>query len=166
VAKAAKTERPAKKSTSKTSLAQATSPTAPAAAARTGPAARHEAAQASREPDEAQLEALAEKQSHPVTLAPGPHMLDANPAIPASLPAAPANGDLVFEVQSKLTRLGYAPGPADGALTPRTRRAIMHFQNDAGLQPTGEIDSELLRRLRTTRQVDLRFDRGPAPVAR
>lgn len=116
------------------------------------------------EPDEAELEAMAEQQSRPVVLAPGPRMLDASPAIPASLPTR-LNGDLVYDVQSKLMRLGYSPGPVDGTLSPQTRNAIMHFQNDIGLAPTGEIDAELLRRLRTTRQVDLRFVRGPMPMS-
>ncbi len=142
----------------------------PAAVHKTKPVERRiehqDVARPGNEPDEAEIEALADQQAHPVTLAPGPRMLDASPAIPASLPTPTASGDLVYDVQAKLTRLGYSPGPVDGALSPQTRRAIMHFQNDAGMTPTGEIDSELLRRLRTARQVDLRFEEGPQPVAR
>lgn len=142
----------------------------PAAVRKTKPVKRpiehQDGTRPGNEPDEAEIEALADQQAHPVTLAPGPRMLDASPAIPASLPTPTASGDLVYDVQAKLTRLGYSPGPVDGALSPQTRRAIMHFQNDAGMTPTGEIDAELLRRLRTARQVDLRFDEGPQPVAR
>lgn len=134
------------------------------AAAPSKPVASQTAAHHRNEPDEAEIEAMAERQSGPVVLAPGPRMLDASPAIPASLPTR-VSGDLIYDVQSKLMRLGYSPGPIDGTFSPQTRNAVLHFQNDMGLRPTGEIDAELLRRLRTTRQVDLRFVRGPMPLS-
>lgn len=54
---------------------------------------------------------------------------------------------LVRKVQSALLRLGYAPGPADGLMGPRTKRAIRRFQRDNGLRQTGVPSSVLLSRL-------------------
>lgn len=42
-------------------------------------------------------------------------------------------------VQLALTALGYAPGPADGDIGPRTRAAVVAFQEDAGLEPDGVV---------------------------
>lgn len=64
-----------------------------------------------------------------------------------------ASDPLVVEIQIKLTLLGYAPGPADGALREQTHDAIRAFQLDAGLETTGEIDSALITRLRETKRV-------------
>ena len=70
---------------------------------------------------------------------------------------SPAGSEMVAEVQTRLSTLGYAPGPADGALREQTRDAIRAFQTDAGLPSTGEIDSSLVARLRRTEQVHWRF---------
>lgn len=51
-------------------------------------------------------------------------------------------------VQSALQRRGYTPGPADGILGERTRRAIEAFQRDQGMTADGLISPGLLRRLR------------------
>ena len=51
-------------------------------------------------------------------------------------------------VQSALQRRGYTPGPADGVLGERTRRAIEAFQRDQGMTADGLISPALLRRLR------------------
>ncbi|HUD50106.1 peptidoglycan-binding domain-containing protein, partial [Parvibaculum sp.] len=155
-ADAASLKKPARETAARTNKTVAAAPSKPVASQT---AAHHR-----NEPDEAEIEAMAERQSGPVALAPGPRMLDASPAIPASLPTR-MNGDLIYDVQSKLMRLGYSPGPIDGTFSPQTRNAVLHFQNDMGLRPTGEIDAELLSRLRTTRQVDLRFVRGPMPLS-
>lgn len=70
----------------------------------------------------------------------------------------PAGSEIVAEVQTLLSALGYAPGPADGALRTQTRDAIRAFQIDASLPSTGEIDINLLTRLRRTEQVHWRFN--------
>lgn len=75
----------------------------------------------------------------------------------AATPPSPAGSEIVAEVQTRLSTLGYAPGPADGALREQTRDAIRAFQTDAGLPATGEIDGSLVARLRRTEQVHWRF---------
>ena len=50
-------------------------------------------------------------------------------------------------VQRELSRRGYDPGPADGAMGPRTRGAIRAFQGDRGLAITGRADEALKRAL-------------------
>lgn len=51
-------------------------------------------------------------------------------------------------VQSALQRRGYTPGPADGLMGERTRRAIEAFQRDNGMSPDGLVSPSLIARLR------------------
>jgi hypothetical protein len=63
------------------------------------------------------------------------------------VPAALARHD-VAELQRLLAALGFDPGPIDGAAGPRTREAVMRYQEARGLSATGAPDRGLLRRLR------------------
>jgi hypothetical protein len=56
-------------------------------------------------------------------------------------------GDELTGIQARLRNLGHSPGPIDGEMGPRTRRAIETFQRDEGLQVTGELDDETMQRL-------------------
>ncbi|MEO5721547.1 MAG: peptidoglycan-binding domain-containing protein [Chthoniobacterales bacterium] len=56
-------------------------------------------------------------------------------------------GQVIASVQAELQRLGYNPGGVDGSFGPRTRRALIDFQQDNGLPVTGEIDEETLNAL-------------------
>ncbi|MFC3119514.1 peptidoglycan-binding protein [Jhaorihella thermophila] len=47
----------------------------------------------------------------------------------------------VAQIQSRLTQLGYDPGPVDGVMGQRTRRAILAFQRDYGLTQSGSADA-------------------------
>jgi peptidoglycan hydrolase-like protein with peptidoglycan-binding domain len=58
---------------------------------------------------------------------------------------------LVELVQHYLDDLGYAPGPLDGLIGPRTLDAVRRFQRDQGLAATGVLSFELLERLQTAR---------------
>lgn len=53
------------------------------------------------------------------------------------------------EAQAKLDELGYAAGPADGMMGPRTRRALGRFQRDQGLTQTGDLDPATIAVLST-----------------
>ena len=53
----------------------------------------------------------------------------------------------VKEVQSLLTELGYDIGGADGSMGPRTRAAIISFEQANGLPETGRVNTALLERL-------------------
>ena len=44
-----------------------------------------------------------------------------------------SKGDLVQEVQSKLTELGFDPGLIDGVYGQKTRNAVVRFQESKGL---------------------------------
>jgi len=67
----------------------------------------------------------------------------------------PRGADRVSESQSLLAELGYAPGPADGVLGPRTAAAVRAYQADQGLVIDGVVGEDLLAHLRTTRQTRL-----------
>lgn len=57
----------------------------------------------------------------------------------------------VSGMQQRLRNLGFDPGPIDGILGPRTRRAMREFQaaeSGAELVPSGEPDAETIARLR------------------
>ncbi len=58
------------------------------------------------------------------------------------------NNKLTIAIQKELVRLGYFPGNVMGYRDPKTIMAIKFFQQDIELEPTGEINQELLRILR------------------
>ncbi|MGF1527435.1 MAG: peptidoglycan-binding protein, partial [Candidatus Competibacterales bacterium] len=51
------------------------------------------------------------------------------------------------QIQASLARRGFDPGPADGLLGPRSRRAIAAFQRTRGEEPTGYLNSTTGRAL-------------------
>jgi peptidoglycan hydrolase-like protein with peptidoglycan-binding domain len=63
---------------------------------------------------------------------------------PASV-AAVADPDLVRALQRELAQRGYRPGPRDGTADAATRAAIMAWQQDHGLTPSGEPSEALLK---------------------
>jgi len=58
----------------------------------------------------------------------------------------------VQDVQARLKKLGYSLGPAgvDGIFGERTKQAVKNFQQDRGLDPTGEVAEETWRHLLET----------------
>ena len=56
----------------------------------------------------------------------------------------------VFMAQRLLARLGYDPGPRDGLMRPRLRRAIRTYQHDFGQVATGRMTRQLITKLRTS----------------
>jgi peptidoglycan hydrolase-like protein with peptidoglycan-binding domain len=54
---------------------------------------------------------------------------------------------LVTKVQSRLSELGYQPGPVDGVMGPKTRSALRRYQMVEGLPVDGRITQPLLVRL-------------------
>ena len=58
-----------------------------------------------------------------------------------------SKGDLVQEVQSKLTELGFDPGPIDGIYGQKTRKAVSAFQESKGLQVDGVAGPISLKKL-------------------
>jgi hypothetical protein len=54
----------------------------------------------------------------------------------------------IVELQRRLNDLGFGAGPLDGVVGRLTRSAIRHYQEFAGLAPTGVADADILERLR------------------
>jgi hypothetical protein len=54
---------------------------------------------------------------------------------------------LVMRAQEKLRELGYEPGPMDGVLGLRTKRALSKFQRDRDLPATGTLNPATRRQL-------------------
>ncbi|MBT5433947.1 MAG: peptidoglycan-binding domain-containing protein [Alphaproteobacteria bacterium] len=52
-------------------------------------------------------------------------------------------------VQQGLAKLGFDPGPVDGAVGPMTREAIRAYQTSQGVAVTGEISKPLLASINT-----------------
>lgn len=58
-----------------------------------------------------------------------------------------SKGDLVKEVQRKLTERGFDPGPVDGVYGNETRKALARFQESAGLEVDGVAGPQTLEAL-------------------
>lgn len=69
---------------------------------------------------------------------------------PASAPAGSTGltRDVVRKMQSYLASLGYPVGKPDGIAGKNTRKAIRSFQQDYGLEVTGEFDPPTMKKLR------------------
>lgn len=63
------------------------------------------------------------------------------------VPERPAQDATVQAIQRKLNELGYDAGTVDGLMGRKTRSAIIAFQKDRGLTPTGMADEALLIQL-------------------
>jgi len=67
-----------------------------------------------------------------------------------AIPRIPQNGKrLVYEVQYRLSALGYSPGPVDGMMGKKTAAAISAFQGASGLPADGRPSSGLVAALRS-----------------
>jgi hypothetical protein len=53
----------------------------------------------------------------------------------------------VADVQDQLARAGYYHGQIDGVLGPETRHALVRYQSDKGLEPSGNLTPDTLRSL-------------------
>lgn len=76
----------------------------------------------------------------------------ADPAPAAPAPVTPKNAEIsrqqmISQVQTILTQMGYDPGPADGVMGQRTRDAVKAVQKQFGMKADGEITAELLEKL-------------------
>lgn len=66
-------------------------------------------------------------------------------------PTSAAADEALLAAQRELKALGYEPGPADGLMGRQTRGALRAFQQDHGLEVTGDTDPTTLARLLPTR---------------
>ena len=58
-----------------------------------------------------------------------------------------ATSNSIRDVQLILNESGFDAGSPDGVMGDQTRTAIARFQEDNGLEPTGEVDAALVRTL-------------------
>ncbi len=73
---------------------------------------------------------------------------------------------LIKDVQSRLRRAGFDPGPIDGRLGPRTKAALRQFQAASGLPVTGRVEHETLAVLDDSpRMEEIRAAEGRRPDA-
>lgn len=74
---------------------------------------------------------------------------------PASVPAAAAAGstavtrDVVLEVQTKLSNMGYDVGTPDGIAGKKTENAVRMFQQSHGLQVNGQMNPATIQAIRS-----------------
>jgi Putative peptidoglycan binding domain len=85
-------------------------------------------------------------QSHtgPAVGQPQPNQLGQNQQATATSAAGPVNltREQLQQAQTLLNEKGFNVGDVDGVLGPRTRRAVMAFQRQRGLEPSGQIDQQ------------------------
>ena len=55
--------------------------------------------------------------------------------------------DLVKQAQEKLGAMGKQVGKPDGQMGPKTQQALKEYQQENGLQPTGQLDQQTLSAL-------------------
>ncbi len=79
------------------------------------------------------------------------------------------NSALTSSIQGELGKLGYYKGVIDGQNGPQTQSAIIRYQRQVQLQPTGKISQSLLDHIRLTRKIsesaDITGSIQPAPVS-
>lgn len=67
--------------------------------------------------------------------------------------AKPTLDPLALEMQRELAELGLYDGPLDGQNSPRLRQAIEAYEDESGLDVTGQPTARLLERVRLTRHI-------------
>ncbi len=73
------------------------------------------------------------------------NMTEVTPSSPAPRTLAPPKAvDTVTRVQVGLAELGYEPGAINGEMGQQTRNAILKFERDRGIAPTGDISATLI----------------------
>lgn len=98
---------------------------------------------------ERRLAALRSSVSRPVTTEPQPDPAAIAVVSPDAAPVEPltVTREIVWDVQARLSALGYEVGVLDGLKGPRSRTAISAYQRLASLPATGDIDAIFLRHL-------------------
>ena len=78
----------------------------------------------------------------------------------ATAPVKRQSDPTLADIQTALAQMKMYNGSVDGLPGPKTRAAIAKFQQEAGLEPTGEIDPLLLDAIRTA---SIPAEKVPAP---
>lgn len=75
------------------------------------------------------------------------------------------NEDAIRSAQLYLTNLGYPTGGIDGKAGKQTRRAIILFQTDNDMEPTGVLTNEVFTRLLSGKPAEIPIERAEATNA-
>lgn len=65
-----------------------------------------------------------------------------------------ADKPTIRKAQAFLNAAGYGPLSTDGSYGPKTRQAVMNYQNDKKLEPTGVLDEATLAAMRTSSLIE------------
>ena len=71
----------------------------------------------------------------------------------------PVMANNVLEAQKMLTKLGYAPGPIDGAYGDKTKRALVNYYNAQNKKFDGKLDENEIADLK----VSIKVFKAPEP---
>lgn len=95
------------------------------------------------------LPAEPQKRSQGPSAKSGPQAKIAQIPVPTARPkpASPDTGALVRQMQAGLHELGIYSGDIDGLYGPRTREAVVRFETDLGVEPTGQVTAALVAAL-------------------
>lgn len=88
-------------------------------------------------------------------------------ALPESHAAAlkiNSRGQAVAELQKKLSSLNYPIAACDGIFGPETKRAVLLFQRDNRLKPTGVVDSKTRRALKKAKPAKKTAPKAAKPI--
>src|SRR6202048_4180005 len=87
----------------------------------------------------------AQSQTGPAVEQPQPNQPGQNQQATGISAAGPVNltREQLQQAQTLLNEKGFNVGDVDGVLGPRTRRAVMAFQRQRGLEPSGQIDQQI-----------------------
>jgi peptidoglycan DL-endopeptidase LytE len=89
--------------------------------------------------------------AYPTTRPAPPRETATQPRPQQSDAGANSEGITIFELQERLSGLGYKLGAVDGVNGARTIDALKRFQSDNNLPVTGAIDAETVHRLRNAK---------------
>jgi hypothetical protein len=100
--------------------------------------------QPSQQNTSAPSQSSAQSQTEPAVGQPQPNQPRQNQQATATPAAGPLNltREQIQQAQALLKEKGFDVGDVDGVLGPRTRRAVMAFQRQRGLEPSGQIDQQ------------------------
>ncbi len=83
------------------------------------------------------------------TASPGMTLLNSPGALPASGAQSTAGMPSVRQLQTALRARGFDPGPVDGKMGSRTRRAVEEWQKSVGAPATGRMTIDQWQRLQS-----------------
>src|ERR1700738_3116644 len=100
--------------------------------------------QPSQQNTSAPSQSSAQSQTEPAVGQPQPNQPRQNQQATATPAAGPLNltREQIQQAQALLKEKGFDVGDVDGVLGPRTRRAVMAFQRQRGLELSGQIDQQ------------------------